>query len=171
MRCCLYQALAAFTSPLKVATAASRVTVTLAPALNGKRALAGELELVVLGRVVAADHADLEVRAGRAVGGADAHALALEEAVGEAARAVGADEAAVDGVEGRGARPQALEDELADDRAAERAARAGRLGERDRRRGDREDVPVPVGRAEAGDPDQLPGREAVADEGADDRCA
>ena len=36
MRCCLNHAFAAFGSPLKVATAASRVTTTLAPAANGK---------------------------------------------------------------------------------------------------------------------------------------
>ncbi len=35
MRCCLYQAFAAFGSPLKTATAARRVTTTLVPAANG----------------------------------------------------------------------------------------------------------------------------------------
>ena len=95
IRCCLNHAFASAAMPVKVATAAMRVTVTFAVPLNGKRALATvNWSFSSFVAFVAADQRDLEVGAGRGAGVADAHALALEEAVGEPARAVGADELA-----------------------------------------------------------------------------
>ena len=132
-----------------------------------------ELELLVVRRVVAADDRDLELPARAAGGRADLDELALEEAVAEPARAVGARQAVVRRVERRDAGPQALAAQVADERAGERLRAQGagqRARERDRRVGhrarERRDRQVVV---EAGDrhAHELAGDEALVEEAAE----
>ncbi len=132
-----------------------------------------ELDLLVLGGVVAADHADLEVGRVRAV--ADAYALAFQEAIGQPAAGVAAHQA-VEGVGAHGhgldrcrARPQALARQLAEhDAVVHRGAAAGKGGlQRDGAFGDGVDHVVAVeARARAADAQQLAGEQTVVLEAA-----
>ena len=68
IRCCSYQAFASAAVPVKVDDRGDPRDGHGRAALNGKRALGRELDLLVLRRVVAADQRDLEVGADRRAG-------------------------------------------------------------------------------------------------------